>query len=94
MFVRTSTGVIRPTCSRVFDVFCVHCVCECVCVCVQQPMDQHRASRVSDRETDYQKRRVRTLSPERVDPFAAQTPDSSSRTFRVRPACFNLCPSR
>jgi hypothetical protein len=48
-------------------------------------MEQHRASRVSDRESDYQKRRVRTLSPERVDPFAAQTPDSSSRTFRVCP---------
>ncbi|KAJ1479549.1 hypothetical protein T484DRAFT_1813823, partial [Baffinella frigidus] len=49
------------------------------------PMEAHRASRVSDREDEYkQRRRARIISPERHDPFAAgdQTPDASVRTYK------------
>jgi splicing factor 3B subunit 1 len=47
------------------------------------PLAQHRQARVTDRETDYQKRRLnRQLSPERADPFADATPSASSRSFR------------
>ena len=49
------------------------------------PMEAHRASRVSDREDEYkQRRRQRIISPERHDPFAAgdQTPDASVRTYK------------
>lgn len=36
------------------------------------PMEAHRASRVSDREDEYKaRRRQRIISPERHDPFAA-----------------------
>ena len=45
-------------------------------------MAEHRASRVSDRETEYHQRRPRILSPERVDPFADKTPMPNQRTYR------------
>ena len=46
------------------------------------PFEQHRrTSRVSDRETEYHKRRKMVISPDRVDPFAddSEAPSSSSR---------------
>mmetsp|Transcript_1821 Transcript_1821/g.4048 ORF Transcript_1821/g.4048 Transcript_1821/m.4048 type:complete len:1229 (-) Transcript_1821:173-3859(-) len=49
------------------------------------PMEAHRASRVSDRDNEYNmRRRSRIISPERHDPFAAgdQTPDARVRTFK------------
>lgn len=48
------------------------------------PMEAHRASRVSDREDEYKaRRRARIISPERHDPFAAgdQTPAAGVRTY-------------
>ena len=48
------------------------------------PMESHRASRVSDRDDEYKaRRRQRIISPERHDPFAAgdQTPAAGVRTY-------------
>lgn len=48
------------------------------------PMEAHRASRVTDREDEYKaRRRQRIISPERHDPFAAgdATPDARVRTY-------------
>eukprot|EP01104_Vermistella_antarctica_P008392 TRINITY_DN2090_c0_g2_i1.p1 TRINITY_DN2090_c0_g2~~TRINITY_DN2090_c0_g2_i1.p1 ORF type:complete len:1269 (+),score=434.36 TRINITY_DN2090_c0_g2_i1:244-4050(+) len=49
------------------------------------PMAEHRASRVSDRETEYhQRRRNITLSPSRKDAFASggATPGGDSRSYK------------
>lgn len=51
------------------------------------PFEPHRASRVSDRESEYHQRRKRIISPERVDPFAedtgsSQKKDSKARTYK------------
>ena len=42
-----------------------------------------KAQTVVDRENEYQQRRYMTqqLSPERIDPFSAKTPDVTKRNF-------------
>jgi len=56
------------------------------------PMEAHRASRVSDREDEYKaRRRARIISPERHDPFAAGDQVSASAHGRRASCCCLWC---
>ena len=46
-------------------------------------MDKKSNKIIGDRETEYQRRRVRVLSPERTDIFSNKTPAPNQRTFAV-----------
>jgi len=47
----------------------------------QDPMANYKRRRIAEREDEYHARRQRIISPERVDAFSDQTPDSSARSY-------------
>jgi splicing factor 3B subunit 1 len=45
------------------------------------PMAGHRERRIAEREDEYHARRMKVISPDRVDPFAAEGSEGSARSY-------------